>query len=102
MEAPLPTVGSPATQLLVGGTVDYFSGQKLDLNAGSGKITDTTGLSVTADGRLMLDDANRYVKSQVGSGQNSVSDYTAAPGRSAAFPADYFDRSDPVCASTRP
>ena len=89
----MPTIGSPATQLLVGGTVDYSSGQKLDLNAGFGKITDTTGLSVTADGRLMLDDANRYVKSQFGAGQNSVPDYTAAAGTySEAFPADYFDR----------
>ena len=89
----LPTIGSPATQLLVGGTVDYSSGQKLDLNAGFGKVTDTSGLSVTADGRLTLDDANRYVKSQVAPAQTSVSDYTAAAGTfSEAFPADYFDR----------
>ncbi|WP_267276085.1 collagen-binding domain-containing protein [Arthrobacter sp. CDRTa11] len=91
--SPLPTVASPATQLLVGGTVDYSSGQRLDLNAGFGKIADTTDLSVTADGRLILDDANRYVKSQFGAGQHSVSDYTAAAGTfSGAFPADYFDR----------
>jgi choice-of-anchor A domain-containing protein len=89
----LPSIGSPATQLLVGGAVDYSSGQKLDLNAGSGKITDTRGLSVTADGRLMLDDTNRYIKSQAAPGQDSVPDYTAAPGTfSKAFPADYFDR----------
>jgi choice-of-anchor A domain-containing protein len=91
--SPLPTVGSPATQLLVGATVDYSSGQRLDLNAGFGKIADTSDLSVTADGRLILDDANRYVKSQFGAGQHSVSDYTAAAGTfSGAFPADYFDR----------
>lgn len=89
----MPAVGGPATQLLVGGTVDYSSGQKLDLNAGHGKITDTAGLSVTADGRLVLADANRYVKSQFGAVQNSISDYTAAAGTfSEAFPADYFDR----------
>lgn len=89
----LPTIGSPATQLLVGGTVDYTSGQRLDLDAGFGKISDTSGLSVTADGRLIRDDANRYVKSQFGAGQNSVSDYTAAVGTfSTAFPDDYFDR----------
>ncbi|MBT2533021.1 choice-of-anchor A family protein [Arthrobacter sp. ISL-48] len=89
----LPTVGSPATQLLVGGTVDYSTGQRLDLNAGFGKITDTTGLGVTPDGRLISDDANRYVKSQLGAGQNSILDYTAAPGTYVeAFPADYFDR----------
>jgi choice-of-anchor A domain-containing protein len=89
----LPSIGSPTTQLLVGGTVDYSSGQLLDLNAGFGKIADTTGLSVTPDGRLILDDTNRYVKSQFGAGQHSVSDYTAAAGTfSGAFPADYFDR----------
>ena len=89
----LPTIGSSATQLLVGGTIDYSSGQKLDLNAGFGKITDTSGLSVTPDGRLVQDDANRYVKSQFGAGQSSVSDYTAAAETySEAFPADYFDR----------
>jgi choice-of-anchor A domain-containing protein len=89
----LPTIGSSATQLLVGGTIDYSSGQKLDLNAGYGKITDTSGLSVTADGRLVQYDANRYVKSQFGAGQSSVTDYTAADGTySEAFPADYFDR----------
>ncbi|MGX9898979.1 collagen-binding domain-containing protein [Arthrobacter sp. SA17] len=89
----LPTIGSPATQLLVGGTIDYSSGQKLDLNAGFGKITDTSGLSVTADGRLVQYDANRYVKSQYGGGQSSVNDYTAAAETySEAFPADYFDR----------
>ncbi len=89
----LPTIGSSATQLLVGGTIDYSSGQKLDLNAGFGKITDTSGLSVTADGRLVQHDGNRYVKSQFGAGQSSVADYTAAAETySEAFPADYFDR----------
>lgn len=92
-ESALPTIGSSATQLLVGGTVDYSSGQKLDLNAGFGKITDTNGLSVTADGRLVQYDANRYIKSQFGGGQTSVTEYTAAAGTySGAFPADYFDR----------
>ncbi|WP_461164027.1 collagen-binding domain-containing protein [Arthrobacter sp. R4-81] len=89
----LPTIGSSATQLLVGGSIDYSSGQKLDLNAGFGKITDTSGLSVTADGRLVQHDANRYVKSQFGAGQSSLTDYTAAAETySQAFPADYFNR----------
>jgi choice-of-anchor A domain-containing protein len=86
--SPLPTVGSGLPSEL-----SKRLYQRLDLNAGFGKIADTSDLSVTADGRLILDDANRYVKSQFGAGQHSVSDYTAPAGTfSGAFPADYFDR----------
>jgi hypothetical protein len=86
--SPMPTVAGTATQLLVGGTVTTSSGNKLDVNTAAAKVTDTSGMTVSADGRLQRGSGGAYVK---GTGQSTLASYTAGAGDfAAAFPASTF------------
>jgi hypothetical protein len=92
----LPSVdGLANVQLFVGGTVQFPGNGKFDVNSGIARITDTTGMQVSADKRLYKASMNAYLKSQGGTQSTASgsgpSSYTANPGAfAAAFPASAF------------
>ena len=91
-QSPLPVVDGVATQLLVGGTVQYGNdSSKVDLNTGAGLVANTSGLSVSADGRLQKAGSNGYVLKQTSPKQSTVAAWTSANGYSSTFGSTLFD-----------
>ena len=96
--SPFPTAdGLGNVALFVGGTATYPGSGKFDVNGGGlARITDTSGMSVSADSRLYGGgNQNAYVKSQANTqttvAGNAAASYTATAGAfAAAFPASAF------------
>lgn len=92
----LPTVdGLNNVQLFLGGTVQFPGNGKFDVNAGLARITNTTGMSVSADQRLYKTSQDAYVKTQSNVqttvAGNGAASYTATAGAfTSAFPASTF------------
>ena len=92
----LPTVdGLNNVQLFLGGTVQFPSNGKFDVNAGLARITNTTGMAVSADQRLYKTSQDAYVKTQSNAqttvAGNGAASYTATAGAfTSAFPASTF------------
>lgn len=92
----LPTAdGLNKVQLFVGGTVQFPGNGKFDVNAGLARITNTAGMTVSADNRLYKTSQDAYVKTQSNAqttvAGNGAASYTATAGAfTSTFPASTF------------